>query len=107
MQTPGDFHVPHLDTETFWRIGICSKGGKLAGTAFLIRRCTPEHYIVVLEQPAPVPGGLPDDFFVLAPDGDSMKELVDELAPIWLPLGQISELAYKRHFPRGLPVEEF
>lgn len=53
-----------------------------------------------------MPNGIPDDLFVLAPEGDEMQALLEELCPLWLPPGTLSDLAYKRHFPKGLPIEE-
>lgn len=98
--------LPTLDEQTPWRIGICSSGGELAGTAFVIRKSDHNSYVVELELPAPVPNGIPDDLFVLAPEGDEMQALLEELCPLWLPPGTLSDLAYKRHFPKGLPIEE-
>jgi len=97
--------VPQLNDQTTWRIGICSSGGKSAGTAFVIRR-NGRYVLVELEIPAPVPGGSDDDLFILEPDGEPLRELVAELCPLWLPIGPVSELAYVRHFPNGLAIED-
>lgn len=96
--------LPMLDDAVRWRIGICSSGGASVGTALVIRKSHRDLCLIELEVPAPVPDGSPDDLFVLTYGGEPMKELFSELAPIWLPLGQLSERAYKRHFPNGLPL---
>ena len=97
--------VPQLDEQTRWRIGICSVGEKSAGSAFLMRRLG-DWILVELEVPAPVPNSPDDDVFVLAPDGAELLEMVAQLRPLWLPVGHLSVLAYKRHFPNGLPIED-
>ena len=97
--------VPQLDELTKWRIGICSSGRESAGSAFLIRRID-DWILVELEIPAPVRNSPDDDLFILAPDGEPLRELVAQLCPLWLPVGQLSALVYKRHFPNGLPIED-
>lgn len=76
------------------------------GTAFLIRRNYETLLLVELELPAPVPGGSPDNTFILEMDGEPMANLLNELRPIWIPVGKLSEMAYLRHFPSGPPIEE-
>ena len=96
--------VPELNDDHPWRIGICASGGELSGMGFLIRRAVQGAYLVELEFPAPVPGGLPDDLFVLHPDSEPMREILSELQPVWLPEGIASERAYNLHFPDGPPT---